>query len=244
MQHGLGAVDVLDEALDAAGEGEILLLYVALVDQLDLDAVVEEGQLAQALGNDVIVILDVAEDLVVCHEMYFSASFLGIAENLQRRYLDTVLYFKQAIDGVPAIEFHQVLLPIAPDQQPQPFGQGIDAGDADAMQTTGDFVRILVELAAGMEYAHDDLGGRAPGLVLVVEFYAGGYAATVIGDRNRIVGMDGDDDVVAVTGQCFINCIIDNFEHHVMQTGAIGCVTNVHPGALSYGLQAFELLDA
>jgi hypothetical protein len=26
MQHGLGAVDVLDEALDAAGEGEVLAL--------------------------------------------------------------------------------------------------------------------------------------------------------------------------------------------------------------------------
>jgi hypothetical protein len=59
VQHGLGAVDVFDEAVHAAGEGEIFFLAGALVDQLDLDAVVEEGQFAQALGEDFVVEFDV-----------------------------------------------------------------------------------------------------------------------------------------------------------------------------------------
>ncbi|GAB1413385.1 hypothetical protein MASR1M97_21210 [Candidatus Desulfobacillus denitrificans] len=42
VQHGLGSVDVLDEACHTAGEGEILFLTYALVDELDLDAVIEE----------------------------------------------------------------------------------------------------------------------------------------------------------------------------------------------------------
>ena len=70
------AVDVLDEALDAAGEGEVLFLAGALVDQLDLDAVVEEGELAQALGEDVVVEFDGAEDLLVGEEMHFGAAGL------------------------------------------------------------------------------------------------------------------------------------------------------------------------
>ena len=159
MQHGLGAVDVFDETLDAAGEGEILLLDIALVDQPDLDAVIEEGQFAQALGDDVVVIFDRTEDFLVGHEMYFGAPFFGIAEHFQRRHLDTVLDFNQTIDGVAAIEFHEVLLAVAPDGEPQPFRQGIDAGNADAMQTARDLVGVLIELAAGVEHAHDDLGG-------------------------------------------------------------------------------------
>jgi hypothetical protein len=42
VQHLLALVDELDEALDAAGEGEVVFLAVALVDQADLDAVVQE----------------------------------------------------------------------------------------------------------------------------------------------------------------------------------------------------------
>ena len=63
MQDGLGAVDELDECANAAGELEDLFLAVALVDQLDAHAIVQERELAQALGQDVVVELDVAEHL-------------------------------------------------------------------------------------------------------------------------------------------------------------------------------------
>ncbi len=43
MQHGLGFVDVFDKAAGAAFECEILFLAGALVGQLDMHAVVEEG---------------------------------------------------------------------------------------------------------------------------------------------------------------------------------------------------------
>ncbi len=61
VQHVLAAIHVLDEALDAAGEREVLALAVALVDELDLDAVIQERKLAQAAGEDVVVELDVVE---------------------------------------------------------------------------------------------------------------------------------------------------------------------------------------
>ena len=167
----------------------------------------------------------------------------GFADDLQRRDLDTVLDFDQAVDGMAAIEFHAVLLAVAADGEAQPLRQRVDAGDADAVQAAGNLVGVLVELAAGMQHAHDDLGGGALGFVLVVELDAGGNAAAVVGDRDRVVGVDGDDDVVAIAGQRFVDGVVDDLEHHVVQAGAVGGVADVHAGALAHRLQAFQLLD-
>ena len=78
----LALVDELDEALDAAGEGEVVFLAVALVDQPDAHAVVQEAQLAQALGQDVVVEVDVREDLVVGQEVHLGAALVGLADDL------------------------------------------------------------------------------------------------------------------------------------------------------------------
>jgi len=69
VQHVLALVDVLDEALHPAGVSEVLILAAALVDQLDLHAVVEERQLAQPLGQDVEMVLDDAEGRGARQEM-------------------------------------------------------------------------------------------------------------------------------------------------------------------------------
>jgi hypothetical protein len=79
--------------------------------------------------------------------------------------------------------------------------------------------------------------------MLVVKLDASRNAATVIGYRNRIVGMNGDHDVVAMPGQSFINGVIDNLEHHVVQPGAIRGIADVHAGAFAYCLQTFQLLN-
>jgi hypothetical protein len=147
-------------------------------------------------------------------------------------------HFDQTIDDLAAVELDQMLLPIAANRQAQPFRQRIDAGDANAVQTTRNLVRILVELAARVQHAHDDLRRRTLRLVLVVELDAGRYAAPVVGHRNRIVGMNGDHDVVAMTGQRLVDGVIDDLEDHVVQTRAVRGVTDVHPGALADRLQA------
>ena len=45
--------------------------------------------------------------------------------------------------------------------------------------------------------------------------------------------MDSDFDVIAVLGKRFIDCVIDDFKHHVMKARAIGCVADVHPWTLA-----------
>jgi hypothetical protein len=168
----------------------------------------------------------------------------GVADDLERAGLDAVDDFDEAVDGVAAVELHEVLVAVAGDGEAQPLGEGVDAGDADAVQAAGDLVAVLVELAAGVEHAHDDLGGGALGLVLVVHLDADRDAAAVVGDGDGVVGVDGDDDVVAVAGQGLVDGVIDDFEHHVVQAGAVGGVADVHAGTLAHGLQPFELLDA
>jgi hypothetical protein len=65
VQRGLQLGQVLDEAADAAFVLEHVVLAIrALIDQFDLDAGVEEGQFAQALGQDVVVEFDVVVEAV------------------------------------------------------------------------------------------------------------------------------------------------------------------------------------
>ena len=94
-----------------------------------------------------------------------------------------------------------------------------------------------------MQFGECDLGRRSFGFVLVVHLDAGRNAATVIDDRDRIIGMNRDDDIVAMTGQGFVDRIVDNLEHQVMQTGAIGCIADVHARAFANRLKSFENLD-
>src|ERR1700690_1251270 len=93
-----------------------------------------------------------------------------------------------------------------------------------------------------MQFGHNDLCGRAP--LFVVRMYSGGNAAAVVGDADRVVGMYRYRDVVAITGQSLVDGIVHDFEHHVMQAGAIGGVADVHAGTLAHRIQTLEHLDA
>ena len=50
MQHSLAATHVFDKALYPTGVGEIFALAIALIDEFNLDAVIEEGQFAYTFG--------------------------------------------------------------------------------------------------------------------------------------------------------------------------------------------------
>jgi hypothetical protein len=133
MEDGLGAVDVLDETLHATGKGEEFFFAGALIDQLDGDAVVQEGKLAQAFGGFRSE-FDVTENFVIRQEMNLRAALFGIAQNLEWRDFKAVTHFDAAVNRHTAAKFHEMLLAIATNGQAQEFGQCIDAGNADAVQ--------------------------------------------------------------------------------------------------------------
>jgi len=54
-----------------------------------------------------------------------------------------------------------------------------------------------------------------------------------------LIRVDGDFDGVGVAGQRLVNGVVQYFEHHVVQAGAVLRVANVHAGALAHCVQTF-----
>ena len=99
----------------------------------------------------------------------------------------------------------------------------------------------MVELAAGVEDGHHDLG-RADAAFGV---HADGDAAAVVLDRDRAVEVDGDAGCsVQCAGEVLVDGVVDGLPHEVVQPRAVVHVADVHAGALAHGLEALEHRDA
>src|SRR5262245_15591115 len=144
------AVNEFHERLDAALVFHFLapLDRVTLVGKHNGDARIQECQLAQTMLECRKVELHHREGLWRWQERHFGAALaLRVANGLERSLRDAVA------------ELHEMLLAVAPDGELEPGRERIHHRDADAVQAARDLVGILVELTAGMELGHDDLGG-------------------------------------------------------------------------------------
>ena len=222
----LGLVEVGHELVDAAFVVEVVRLAVlALVVERDADTGVQEGEFAQAIGQRVEAELDGLEDLGVGLEGDLRAALLGDAG------VDQIGERLAALVGL------RVDLAVAVDLEIEALGQRVDHRDADAVQAAGDLVAVVVELAAGVQDGQHDLGGRLAALVQIDR-----NASTVVDDRDRVVEMNPDVDLIAVTGERFVDRVVDDLVDEVMQTLRPGRA-DVHGRALAHGLEALEDLD-
>src|SRR5574343_309577 len=118
----------------------------------------------------------------------------------------------------------------------QPGGQRIGHRDADAVQAAREAVGVarllLVELAAGVQLAEDQLDRRLA--FLRVDFDRD--AAAVIGYLDDAVGANGHRYFLGETGQRFVGRVVDDFLHDVGRAGRPG----VHARAF---LDRFEVLE-
>ena len=137
-----------------------------------------------------------------------------------------------------------MLLAVAPDGELEPFRERVDDADADAVEAARDLVGIVVggvlELPAGVELGHDDLGRRDAFLGMD----SGRDAAAIVLDRDRAVGVQLDEDPVAMAGKRLVDRIVRDLEHHVVEARAVVGVADVHAGALAHRVEALEDLDA
>ncbi len=226
----LVAVEIFDELLDAAVIMHLLALLdrVAHVGQHDVDAGIEEGELAQAVLQRREIIFDVLEGLGGGEERHLGAALaIGLADHLQRR------------DRVAMGEFDEMLLAVAPDPQLQLARQRVDDGDADAVQAARNLVGVLVELSAGMELGHDDLGRRNAFALVDVDR----NAAAVVAHGDGIVGVEHDLDRGGVAGERLVDRVVDDFVDHVMQAGAVIGVADIHARPLAHGIEALQNPD-
>ena len=226
----LVAVEIFDEFLDAADIDHLFALLdrVTHVGEQDLDAGIQEGELAQAMLQRREIIFDVGEGLGRGQEGHLGAALaIGVAD------------FHQGSDRIAMGELDVVLLAVAPDPQFQPAGQRVDDGDADAVQTAGNLVGVLVELSARMELGHDDLGGGNAFTLVDVDR----NAAAVVAHGHRIVGVENDLDGAGVARERLVDGVVDDFIDHVMQAGTVIGVADIHARPLAHGVEAFQHPD-
>ena len=92
--------------------------------------------------------------------------------------------------------------------------KGIDAGDTDSMQTSGNFVGVLVELSSRMKHGHDDFQG---GTVLL-GVHAGRNSSAIVGHTYGVILKDRDGNGIAISGHGLIDTIVNYLIHKMMET--------------------------
>ena len=130
-------------------------------------------------------------------------------------------------------------MPVAADLDREALGERVDDGDADAVQAAGDLVAAAVaELAAGVQHGQHDLD-RRPALLL---HDRDRDAAAVVGDGDRVVGVDRDVDRRREAGERLVDGVVDDLVDEVVQAALAGRA-DVHARAQADRLEALEDRD-
>ena len=208
MNRGLVLVEMLDELGDSAFVVELVRLFrlLALVFDGDADAFVQKCLFAQALGQFVEAEFDQIEDLRIRFEGDLRAASSRLAGVLQ------------ASHGDAAHIFLLVGFAVSPDLHMQRLGKKVHHGNADTVQAAGNFVGISVELAAGVQFGQDDFGR---GFSFLLDF-VNRNAAPVVDHGDRVVEVNSYFDCVTVSGQRFVDGVVDYFIDQVMQPHIAG----------------------
>ena len=233
VDHGrerlLVRVEELGELVDAALVVERLLVvaFALIVPEVDLHALVEERELAQAAAEDLPLERVAAEDGVVGEERHLRARLVAaFADDGER------------LRHVAARELDVVDLAVALHLHLHPVGKRVHAAHAHAVQSARHLVVRAVELAARVQDRehHLDRGTVLRGM------HVHGDAAPVVRHGERAVGIDLHVDERAVPRER----LVDRVVHHLvdeMVVASFARVADVHGGALAHGLHAFQHLN-
>ena len=103
------------------------------------------------------------------------------------------------------------------------------------MQTAGELVILVRELAAGMQLGEDHLDAGQFFLGVLVHR----HATAIVGDFERTVLVDGYLDLLAVSRKRLVNTVVDNFVREVIRPGRVG----VHARPAAYGFKPAQDFD-
>ena len=193
--------EVLHEVDETPGGLEDFLRSGPLVDELDLDALVEERELLQP----------VREDLTL--ELHSLGEDLGVRpEADQGPGLGAALALGELLRDLAPTEGHRVRGTVSLDLGLELLGERVHHRDADA---AGDLVALAAELAAGVQHGEHDLEGGAA--ILATGDRLDRDASAVVEHARRAVRVERHDDLVAVPGHGFVDRVVDDLVHEVMQ---------------------------
>ncbi|MNF76937.1 hypothetical protein D3C84_590630 [compost metagenome] len=103
------------------------------------------------------------------------------------------------------------------------------------MQTAGELVVLVGELAARVEFGEDQLDARNTFFGVNVHR----HAATIVADFQGMVGMQNDLYRLGMPGQGFVDAVVDDFLGKVVRPTGVG----VHAGAFAHRVEAREDFD-
>ena len=93
-------------------------------------------------------------------------------------------------------------------------GQSVDHRSTNAVEPPRRGICAAAELATSVELGQHDLKGRNLALWVFVD----GNASAVVGHFDRSVTVKGDEDAVGFTRGCFIDGVVDQLPHQVLET--------------------------
>src|SRR5690348_6927902 len=125
--------------------------------------------------------------------------------------------------------------PIAPYFEIEPIGKCVDHGNPDAVQASRNFVRVAIEFASRVQNGHHNFGGRL--LFRGVHIYRD--AAPIVRNGDAVVLMHYDVDFIAEARHCFVDRVIDDFPHEMVQTHFAGRA-DVHRRTFADGFEAAQ----
>ena len=203
--------------------------YRALVGQGDAHPAVEESLFPQALEQRLVAVLGG----LLKHDR------VGLEDDRGAGGSRRADLFQIAV-RLAALEPLLILGAVAAYPHHQPFRQGVDHGCTHAVQAAGHLVAgiFAAELAAGVQHGVHNGDSRNAQLGLDVH----GDAAAIVRYFDDVAGLDGDLDVGAVPGQGFVDGVVHDLVHQMVQAGRTGG-TDIHAGAFAHSLQTFQDLD-
>ena len=201
-----------------------MLPGAALVDQVDAQVAGQERRLPQPLREGLVVEDHVLEHVVV-----------GMEGDDRPGPLDLLAALQRAL-GVPAHVVLGPLVAVAAHLEVEALRERVDDRDPDPVQAAGDLVSATVaELAARVQGRHHHLGRRALLLLVLLDR----DPAAVVGDRDAVVGVQGDRDVVAVARDRLVHRVVHHLVDEVVEASRAGRA-DVHAGPQANRLEALE----
>lgn len=193
-----------------------LLGVVHFVDEIDLDAGAQHRfgfqQVSQARYREARAV----EELFVRPEVHAGAGIAFAAGAGHRQILHLVAVFEgDAVDVAVAahVDFH-------------PLRQGVDHRDPNAVQAAGELVVFIREFTAGVQPAQDQLNCRHA--LFRVDIHR--HAAAVVDHFQRLIGVQNHVDTLGVTGQRFVDAVIDHLLAEVVWARRVG----IHAGTTAH----------
>jgi hypothetical protein len=107
------------------------------------------------------------------------------------------------------------------------------------VQTTGDRVAAAAKFSTGVQHSENNFNRR----LFLYRVHLHRNTSTVVGDLDPTLWGYEDIDVVAVTGKCFVDGVVDNFINQVVKAARTGRA-DIHSGALANSLETFKNLNA